>query len=62
MKTLIDFKKLLIIFSLILNSFEIKLSNDNDEILIEPIRNKNIPLYSCRNKEDDGIFLFISDK
>lgn len=30
--------------------------DDNGDYEIQPIRNKNIPNYSCRNKEDDGYY------
>jgi hypothetical protein len=31
-------------------------NDDEDQDIIHPIKNKNIPNYSCRNKEDDGYY------
>ena len=31
-------------------------NESDDDVVIHPIRNKNIPTYSCHNKEDDGYY------
>lgn len=44
-----------IVQSLDNQNIEMNLNDDAEEIIL-PIRNKNIPDYSCRNKEDDGYY------
>jgi hypothetical protein len=40
------------------NNYQTKTTenDNNDDDIIQPIKNKNIPNYSCRNKEDDGYY------
>ena len=39
-----------------LDRMELNSEDDDDDRILQPIRNKNIPDYSCRNKEDDGYY------